>query len=412
MGAAGLGLIFWTFAARALPAEEVGRGAGLVAAMTLLSTVGVLGVGTFLLEKFKIAPMVDRRPMFTTGLAASVFGGGVLTLAWLMLAQFVDVRGALGDLPATTASVLVMATGLAAACSAFDQAVIGLGASSIQLRRNIIASLIRIAVFGILVGLEVRTGQSILIAWAVGLAGSLLASPVVRHLPRGARMSRQRRWQIVRSNWAVAVSHHGLTLALGTSSLLLPVVVATMMPATQTAYFASARLLSETALGLLYFLTIALFATVKTEHCFRNTARRTLLCGLGLAFALLAGAVVFGRFALMMFGDAYAQSALPLLLLLLAAGPALLVKEHFVVLRRVQGRRVRGAVVMGIWTAVELAGAVIGGLLGGVETLCLGWLLTTSVCGMTLVPGLWVALEVAPAESSQLRGLAQRNETY
>ena len=49
-----LGLVFWTLAARALTPEQLGVGAGLVAAMTLLSTFGVLGIGTLLLERFKV----------------------------------------------------------------------------------------------------------------------------------------------------------------------------------------------------------------------------------------------------------------------------------------------------------------------------------------------------------------------
>src|ERR1700694_2138655 len=52
LGSGILGLVFWTIAARAVTPEQVGVGAALVAAMTLFSTFGILGVGTLLLERF------------------------------------------------------------------------------------------------------------------------------------------------------------------------------------------------------------------------------------------------------------------------------------------------------------------------------------------------------------------------
>jgi O-antigen/teichoic acid export membrane protein len=130
LGAAVLGLVFWAIAARALTPKQVGVGAALVAAMTLLSTFGVLGVGTLLLERFKVVSVTHRRALFSTGLSVAVMGGALVTAGWLGLSALVHVPGALGDLSLSTALLLVGATGIAATCSAFDQAVIGMGASS------------------------------------------------------------------------------------------------------------------------------------------------------------------------------------------------------------------------------------------------------------------------------------------
>jgi hypothetical protein len=97
-----------------------------------------------------------------------------------------------------------------------------------------------------------------------------------------------------------------------------------------------------------------------------------------------------------MFGSSYSQASLPLLLLLLAAGPALVIKEHFVVLRRLQGRRKHGAVTLGLWTAVELAGAVAGGLIGGMMLLCLGWVAMSTACALIALPVLLRAIRRQP----------------
>ena len=142
-----LGLVFWTLAARALTPEQVGVGAALVAAMTLLSTLGVLGVGTLLLERFKVVSVTDRRALLSTGLGIAGMGGALVAAGWLGLSALVHLSGVLGDLSLSSALLLVGTTGIAATCSAFDQAVIGMGVSSLQLRRNLIASIVRIAVF-------------------------------------------------------------------------------------------------------------------------------------------------------------------------------------------------------------------------------------------------------------------------
>ena len=91
---------------------------------------------------------------------------------------------------------------------------------------------------------------------------------------------------------------------------------------------------------------------------------------------------------LLLFGAEYARASLPLLMLLLAAGPLLVIKDHFAVLRRLQGKRVPGVVAMALWTAAELTGAVIGGLSGSPAMLCLGWLVMSAACALIALPAL------------------------
>jgi hypothetical protein len=139
-------------------------------------------------------------------------------------------------------------------------------------------------------------------------------------------------------------------------------------------------------------LTIALFATAEGAEGFRRKAPRTLIIGIVLALVLVVAAALFGGVILLAFGNSYSQASLPLLLLLLGAGPALVVKEHFVVLCRLQGMRMRGIVTMGVLTAAELGGAVAGGLMGGITMLCLGWLVMSVVCALIVLPVLLRAI--------------------
>lgn len=386
VGSALLGLVFWILAARSLTPDQLGLGAALVAAMTLLSMLGLFGVGTLLLERFKFAAIADRWPLFTTGLAAAAAGGVLATGGWIAISQCAQFDGVLGDLRPIHLLLLIAATAIATVCAAFDQAVIGMGASTVQLRRNILASCLRIAFLIGAVALEFRGGEVILVAWMFGLVCSLLASPIRRHvLPRSA-VSTQLRWSLIRQHWTTAVGHHGLTLALASSSLMLPVVVASMLSAEQTAHFSQARLLADTALAIPYFLTIALFATVPGMEGFGRTARKTILLGMGLAVCLFAGAALLGPIVLLPFGREYVEASPPLLLLMLAGGPALVIKDHYAVLCRLRSTRVSGAVVMGLWTAAELVGAVVGGLSGSPAMVCVGWLATSSACALIALP--------------------------
>ncbi len=395
VGSALIGLVFWMVAAHTLAPDQLGVGAALVAAMSVLSMVGVLGVGTLLLERLPVVPASDRRALYSAGLAIAGLGGMVFAGGFLVLCTVVRLPGTLGNLSATSALLLVVTSGLAALCAAFDQAAIGLGASNTQLRRNLLAAVVRVIVLVAAVALGSSSGQMIPLAWAIGFLVSVCATPLRRHLPpRGTGI--QHRWRLIRSHWVAAMGHHSLTLAMSSSSYLLPVVVAATMPPAQVAYFAQARVVADTANGLQYYLTTALFATAGDPRGFRRMAARTLAMGMILAAAVFVGAAIFGHLVLSAFGATYGRESLPLLLLLLSAGPALVVKEHFAVLRRLEQRRRHGAVALGLWTVAELTGAIVGGQVGGTTAaVCVGSALASTACALIALPVLIRAIRLA-----------------
>ena len=87
--------------------EQVGLGAALVAAMTLLSMLGLFGVGTLLLERFKFVAVVDRWPLFSTGLAIAASGDALVAATWIAVSGFAHLDGVLGDLSLNTLVLLV-----------------------------------------------------------------------------------------------------------------------------------------------------------------------------------------------------------------------------------------------------------------------------------------------------------------
>ena len=125
---------------------------------------------------------------------------------------FVHLDGALGDLSLNTLLLLVGATAIAAICAAFDQAAIGMGASSVQLRRNLLASCLRIGFLCGAIALDFRSGEVILVSWTVGLVGSLLASPHSTPCVTPIWGDHKERWQLGAqlldyAPWATTVSH-------------------------------------------------------------------------------------------------------------------------------------------------------------------------------------------------------------
>jgi len=86
---AGLGLIFWTLAARLYSIEEVGRGAATVAALQLVSMLGCAGLTPALIRFIPASRLSTRRLVEITYLAglsmALLCGVGVLIASYLFI---------------------------------------------------------------------------------------------------------------------------------------------------------------------------------------------------------------------------------------------------------------------------------------------------------------------------------------
>ena len=59
-------------------------------------------------------------------------------------------------------------------------------------------------------------------------------------------------------------------------------------------------------------------------------------------------------------------------------GPAYVIKDYYVSIRRAEHRMTHAASIMAIGTAVEVAGSVVGGALWGLNAICLGWVIGAS----------------------------------
>ena len=114
--------------------------------------------------------------------------------------------------------------------------------------------------------------------------------------------------------------------------------------------------------------------------------RRTLPLGLALCGGIVVVAEVAAPLVLRIFGPGYAENGTTALRLLVLVGPAYVIKDHYVAIRRAQGRLGHAAKVMAAGTCAEVAGAALGGIYWGMTGLCVGWAIAATGEAVVLLP--------------------------
>jgi O-antigen/teichoic acid export membrane protein len=384
-----LGLAYWALAAHLLDTDEVGLAVSAVAGMTLLSTFGMLGMTSVLVRDLRVCHPADRRTRLRAGLVVTALGGGTLGLLWALAApalgdNFRATGGSLG-----VALLFTIGSATQTVCDSFDYAVLGLRRGDVQLSRNAIASTLKLAFLVALPVLGFETGVALLATWVLGLAVSIpLGYKFTRRSlanPLAVPTVRARSW--VRSVLPEAVRHHCLTLSLVASGLLLPIIVAMTVSATEVAYFSTARFIFTALLAVPFMLCASLFATVSAHpERLAECLRRTVPVGLGINLVICVVMLPFAGLILSIFGGEYGAQGATALRLLVLAGLPLVIKDHFVVIRRTQGRMLSAVWVIVIATIAEMAAAVIGGHLWGLNGLCAAWLVVLVLEALYVAP--------------------------
>jgi hypothetical protein len=105
---AGLGFVYWAFAARVFPATNVGEASTAIAAMNLIAPLALLGLGTLLIAE--LPPMTDGRSTLvsTAGLLTGLAAGAVdqvFPVAELNAAAQALVVRLCGSAPASLAAI-------------------------------------------------------------------------------------------------------------------------------------------------------------------------------------------------------------------------------------------------------------------------------------------------------------------
>lgn len=400
---AALSFLFWILVTRLVDADEVGAASAVISTQTLLGLVGSLGLGTYLVVELPRRPPEEHR-----GLVLRAFLSVSVVAAAVSLVVALVVRatggGALAhglESPCRTAMFLVGAAA-AAIVLVLDEAVLGVDRADVQLRRNITASLLRFPLTLVVLLLGVRDATALQALWIVPILLSVLLAWRRLRLPGGATLDvpppggvRARgRIGVVVGEAARATRHYGLNLAVAASTQLVPAVAGLVLTSEENAPFAIAWLIATFAFVIPYFVSVALFARRANDHPLElaRSMRQTLPVCLGLVLLAEAGAAALGYPVLLVFGPQYAAEGYVLLLLLIPAGIGMVVKDHLVAWWRVR-EQFRLATTLAVCAVlVEIAGAVVGGVLDDARGVALGWLVGLTVELVVAVPLLVVVV--------------------
>jgi O-antigen/teichoic acid export membrane protein len=368
--AAGLGFVYWWFAARAFPPAAVGAQAALISTMALVGMLGDAGFGTMLLAEIG-NPKRDGQSL----LAAAALAGSViaLVLAILTAGLFYGERW----MTWTDAILFIIGSGLTGLGMVVDAGFIGLGQSRLQFGRTLVFSVAKLILL-IAVGLLTKAGAAILLTWVVSLALSLALS-CGQAVKRGTfRLVRPDVLGLAREI-RVVIDHHLLNLSSTASGLLLPLVVSFCLgPAVNAAFYASWMVRTLLMLVPLSLTTVLFTLDRGAPEIMRQRLLFSLVLSLGFSFIAFVGFMLFGGLMLRIFNVSYpalAGAAMPMLGFSLIGGT---VRQHYILLARIRNTMRAGSFWLAIGGGFEIGLAALGGLFGNLHWLALGWVLAVS----------------------------------
>jgi O-antigen/teichoic acid export membrane protein len=384
-----LGLAYWAVATHLFSARDVGLAAAASSAAFFLAAIGALGIPLLLLAELDSLPPAVHRVILSTGMYISCLAVLILSLATLALSPFLGDSLRIVGADSATAALFVIGSVATMGGLTFDNAAIGLHRGSAQLWRGSLNSALKLAIVGVLVLVGTRTASGLLFAWALALVVSLVVCiPMLRLEPTPAGEGNfSHRVALARRYGVLSIKHHVLNLSINSIQYIVALIAALMISPQEVAYFSTALLVSSTAMIIPYLLALSLFAEISGDQSLLHRhVRRTLPLGLGLSGGILVVFEAAAPLVMRIFGPAYVVNATTALRLLLLVGPAYVIKDHYVAIRRAQGRLNQAAKVMVAGTCAEAAGAALGGTYWGMTGLCIGWIIGAWCEAVVLLP--------------------------
>lgn len=389
----GTGFVFWWLAAQSFNREAVGLAGAAVSAMILLSQIAEVGLGT------KLAGVLHTsdRPyaLAATALVASGTVAIVIALVFGLFTQSLFPELAPIVSQPLSQLIFVVGVGLSTLGSIVDQLMAAMSQNVRRLMRNAIFALTRIALLPIAAAGFAGGGVAIYAAWVMGLA---LSFGVIL-LPA----ARRREWAIRPLMWAPlsrmagdSMSHHVINLSRTSSLWILPLIVTVMLSKEANASFYVALLLANSIALVASSATFTLYIVAAHDpRILWQQIRFTLT--LSLAAVVLGTLLIWilGRFALALFGEGYASSGYPAIVILAATTLPMAVKDHWISLQRISGNVRPAALVALGGLALELSASILGAALGGLAGLA-AWRL-----GAVSLQAAFMAVSVLRAAASQ-----------
>ncbi|HEX4700679.1 MAG TPA: hypothetical protein VH352_00995 [Pseudonocardiaceae bacterium] len=359
---AGLGYLYWTAAARLMPATDVGLGSAVTSAMVILSLVVHLGAGAGLIARL---PLRKSRAdwlltVLSTELACVVATFVLAVVALVPLAILVPPLRSLVTSPAILVWFVIGAVCWTAA-GLLDYVFIAQRRSGLMLYRNAVSSAGKLIALVAVVLVDRHAGAVAIVGtWAVsGLVGVgvglLLCHTRLNRLGRiRLRDARGELRTLVRPT----VGHHAISVCGLVPTYLLPVVVTAQLGTVANAYFYVTWMVGSAIFMISPAVASAIFAEGSHNpsglHQLTGHALRVVLSLVVPSVAVIAAA---GQLVLHAFGAGYAAFGYPLLLVLLASTLPDAVTNVAVATLRIRGALPAAALLNGMMATISVVGA-------------------------------------------------------
>jgi O-antigen/teichoic acid export membrane protein len=411
-----LGLAFWTAAAHLFSQAAVGYAAATTSAMTLLGTIGMFGLGTFLIAE--LPKRAARTNLVAAAMLAAGLGSSLIAIVFVLVAPHVSasLRNSSGTM--TGALILVAGVALTAASFVFDQASIAVLRGGLQLSRNAVLASAKLLMLPVAAYfLHARFGNDIAFSWVLGTVVSVAAVAIWLRW-KGTGVIAQPDWGALRGMRRTVVAYNWLGLALATPTLLAPILVTTLVsPVTNGAFYAAWMMVSMLSIVPTHLSTVLFAVASGKPKALATKLRFTLAVSLLIGLPGIGVLGLGAHLVLSIFGPQYVrEAALPLSLLAIAYIPTV-PRAHYVAVSRATGRISRAATVMTVAAIMEMAAVVVGakwnGLVGlsvallGVKCLT-GAVVTPAVVRAALPHGRHRRVGLGPAPGRITVGLAVR----
>ncbi|HET7485622.1 MAG TPA: hypothetical protein VFJ64_09640 [Solirubrobacterales bacterium] len=398
-----LGAAFWWVATHYFTQDSVGLASAAISAMTLIGFMATVGLGTLLMGEL---PRLDtgHRSVINAALVTTGSLGAGLGVAFVLIAPLASSN--FDPLRQTWAAAVVFAIGVALTALTFvlDQSLIGLLKGGLQLRRNIVFTVVKLVALIPVAAVVADAGsQWIYGTWTLGIAISLVV--MVRFYREREGDSLRPNFNLLKDMRVHAITHHAVNVALRTPELALPIVVVTFLSASANASFYIAYMIT----GFMFFVPLSLSTVlyaVGSGESERLASRFRLTVYVSLGFGVFSNLVllVLGTPLLEIFGASYASEASSTLhVLALDIFPSTIL-THFVALRRIERRLATALPVIWGGALLQVGGGVIGALLGSLVGVAIGWVAGATIEAIIMGPEVLRALKAkgidAPPEGN------------
>jgi len=350
--AAGLGFFFWMVVAKFYTEAEVGLGAAIISAASVLGLLSTLGLGIALI---RFLPKAEK-PVDMINTCFTLGGIVAVALAAIFVAGVGLWSPALGFIKDNAIFVVAFVSFVLffTLSTLMESTFIARRRAEFALSRSAISSLLKISLAVLLVlffhafGIVGSWGIAIIVAFVISLFF------FVPRVQNGYKPMPKLDVGIINNTWRYSAGNYLAVLFLSAPALVLPIMVVNLLGAEQNAYFYIAWMIA----GLLFAIPMAVSRSLFAEGShFEEELGVNVRRSLRFIFVLLIPAIIIiflaGKWLLLIFGEGYSANALMLLWILGLSSILVGVNSVYMSTLRVAGR-IRELVIISGFIAIAV----------------------------------------------------------